>query len=66
MDAIFEAYLAAKRRRRCSPLTMKAIRHALGQTQRWLDQHDLAAGELSLLRCEEYFDQLLEQQAVST
>lgn len=66
MDAIFEAYLAAKRRRRCSPLTMKAIRHALGQTQRWLDKHDLRASELGLLACEEYFDELLERQAVST
>jgi integrase len=66
MDAIFEAYLAAQRRRRCSPLTLKAIRHALGQTQRWLDEHDLAAGELTLLGCEEYFDELLERQAVST
>jgi integrase len=66
VDAIFEAYLAAQRRRRPSPLTIKAIRHALGQTQRWLDQHGLAAEELSLLGCEEYFDELLERQAVST
>jgi integrase/recombinase XerD len=66
MDAIFEAYLAAQRRRRPSPLTLKAIRHALGQTQRWLDEHELAAGELSLLGCEEYFDELLDHQAVST
>jgi site-specific recombinase XerD len=66
VDAIFEAYLAAQRRRRPSPLTIKAITHALQQTQRWLDQHDLAAGELGLLRCEEYFDELLERQAVST
>jgi integrase/recombinase XerC len=66
MDAIFDAYLAAQRRRRPSPLTLKAIRHALGQTQRWLDEHDLAAVELSLLGCEEYFDELLERQAVST
>ena len=47
-------------------MTLKAIRHALGQTQRWLDQHDLAAGGLTLLGCEEYFDELLERQAVST
>jgi integrase len=66
MDAIFEAYLAAQGRRRCSPLTMKAIRHALGQTQRWLDAQELAACELGLLACEEYFDELLERQAVST
>lgn len=66
MDQIFEAYLAAQQRRRCSPLTLKAIRHALGQAQRWLDEHELAAGELTLLGCEEYFDELLERQAVST
>lgn len=66
MDAIFEAYLAAQRRRRPSPLTLKAIRHALGQTQRWLDQRELGAGELTMLGCEEYFGWLLERQAVST
>jgi integrase len=66
MDAIFEAYIAAQRRRRPSPLTLKAVRHALGQTQRWLDQHDLSASDLTLLRCEEYFDELLDRQAVST
>jgi integrase/recombinase XerD len=66
MDVIFEAYLAAQRRRRPSPLTLKAIRHALWQTQRWLDQHDLAASDMTLLCCEEYFDALLERQAVST
>lgn len=66
MDAIFEAYLAAQRRRRPSPLTIKAIRHALGQTQHWLDEQDVRADELTLLRCEEYFDELLERQAVST
>jgi hypothetical protein len=53
MDEIFEAYIAAQRRRRPSPLTLKAIRHALGQTQRWVDQHELGAGELGLLQCEE-------------
>ncbi len=66
MDAIFEAYLAAQRRRRPSPLTIKAITHALQQTQRWLDAHELAASELGLLTCEEYFDELLARQAVST
>jgi integrase len=66
MDAIFEAYLVAQRRRRRSPLTAKAIKHALGQTQRWLDVHEVAAGELTLLECEQYFDWLLERRAVST
>ena len=66
MDAIFEAYLAAQRRRRASALTLKAVRHALRQTQRWLDAEGIAAAELSLLQCEEYFDRLLGEQAVST
>jgi integrase len=66
VDAIFEAYLAAQRRRRSSPLTIKATTHALRATQRWLDEHGIAAAELSLLRCEEYFDELLERHAVST
>ena len=66
MDAIFEAYLAAQRRRRSSPLTIKATTHALRATQRWLDEHGIAPSELTLLQCEEYFDELLEQGAVST
>lgn len=66
MDAIFEAYLAAQRRRRSSPLTMKATTHALRATQRWLDEHAIAPGELTLLQCEEYFDELLDRSAVST
>lgn len=66
MDAIFEAYLAAQQRRRSSPLTIKATRHALRATQRWLDEHGIAASELTLLQCEEYFDELLDRYAVST
>lgn len=66
MDPIFEAYLAAQRRRRSSPLTIKATTHALRATQRWLDAQGIAAAELSLLQCEEYFDELLDQGAVST
>jgi integrase/recombinase XerD len=66
VDAIFEAYLAAQRRRRSSPLTIKATAQALRVTQRWLDEHEIPPAELSLLRCEEYFDQLLERGAVST
>ncbi len=66
MDAIFEAYLAAQRRRRSSPLTIKATTHALRTTQRWLDQRGIAPSELTLLQCEEYFDELLDQGAVST
>jgi site-specific recombinase XerD len=66
VDAIFEAYLAAQRRRRSSALTIKAVTHALRSTQRWLDEQGIAASELSLLECEEYFDELLGQQAVST
>ncbi len=66
MDAIFEAYLAAQRRRRSSPLTIKATTHALRVTQRWLDEQGIAPAELTLLQCEEYFDELLNEGAVST
>jgi integrase/recombinase XerD len=66
VDAIFEAYLAAQRRRRSSPLTIKATTHALRVTQRWLEEHEIAASELSLLQCEEYFDELLDRGAVAT
>ena len=63
---IFEAYIAAQQRRRSSPLTVKATRHALHMTQRWLDEQEIKPAELSLLQCEQYFDQLLERHAVST
>jgi integrase len=66
VDAIFEAYLAAQRRRRSSPLTLKTVEHALRSTQRWLDGQQIAAPDLSLLQCEEYFDWLLERAAVAT
>jgi integrase len=66
VDAIFEAYLAAQRRRRSSALTLKATTHALRATQRWLDENTIAASELTLLQCEDYFDELLERGAVST
>lgn len=66
MDAIFEAYLDAQRRRRASPLTVKAVEHALRSAQRWLDANGIAASELTLLGCEEYFDELLGRGAVST
>ena len=66
MDPIFEAYLDAQRRRRSSALTIKATTHAVGSAQRWLDEHEIAVGELSLLGCEEYFDELLERGALAT
>jgi integrase/recombinase XerD len=66
MDVIFEAYLTAQRRRRCSPLTLKAVAHALRAAQCWLDREGLNASELSLMQCEEYFDALLGRCAVST
>jgi integrase/recombinase XerD len=66
MDPIFEAYLDAQRRRRSSPLTIKATAHALRAMQQWLDERALAAADLSLLQCEQYFDELLERSAVST
>jgi integrase len=66
VDAIFEAYVAAQARRRSSPLTIKATTHALRTAQRWLDERDISPGELTLLKCEEYFDELLERGAVST
>jgi integrase len=66
MDPLFEAYLAAQRRRRASPLTLKAVTHALRTADRWLDTHGLTAADWSLLGCEEYFDRLLDRQAVST
>jgi integrase/recombinase XerD len=47
-------------------LTIKATTHALRVTQRWLDEHKIVPSELTLLQCEEYFDELLDQVAVST
>jgi integrase/recombinase XerC len=66
MDAIFEAYLAAQRRRRASPLTLKAVDHALRSAQRWLGAEGIEASELTLLGCEDYFDALLERGAISS
>jgi site-specific recombinase XerD len=66
MHEIFDAYLAAQRRRRASPLTLKSTAHALRTTQRWLDGNGIDPAKLTLLQCEEYFDALLEQGAVST
>jgi integrase/recombinase XerD len=66
MDALFEAYLAAQRRRGRSPLTLKATEHALRTAQRWLDQQQLQARELTLLQCEQYFEQRLTACAVSS
>jgi integrase len=66
VDAIFDAYLAAQRRRRASPLTLKAVDHALRSAQRWLDAQGIAAAELTLLGCEDYFDALLERGAISS
>jgi site-specific recombinase XerD len=66
LDPLFEEYIAAQRRRRRSPLTLKAVEHALRTAQRWLDIEQIAPTELSLLQCERYFDALLERNAVST
>jgi hypothetical protein len=56
---------AAQRHRRSSPLTIKAITHALRATQRWFDQHSIETSKLTLLEREEYFDDLIEVRAVS-
>lgn len=66
LDPLFEAYIAAQRRRRRSPLTLKAVEHALRTAERWLDSEQIAPAELSLLQCEQYFDTLLQRNAVST
>lgn len=66
LDPLFEAYLAAQVRRRSSPLTIKAVRHALTVAQRHLRAEGIGAAELSLLGCEDYFDQLLDTYATST
>jgi len=66
LNELFASYIASHRRRRSSPLTIKAVEHALTTAQRWLDSNHLDPGELALLECEGYFDELLERQAVST
>jgi site-specific recombinase XerD len=66
MDPLFEAYLAALRRRCRSPLTLQANLSALQRLDRSLDQHATEAPRLSLLACEHYFETLLAEYAVST
>jgi integrase/recombinase XerD len=66
VDDVFEAYLEALGRRRRSPLTLKANADALRRLDRWLERQAIPAGELSLLGCERYFAQMLDDAAVST
>jgi integrase len=66
LDPLFEAYIAAQLRRRSSPLTIKAVTHALRTAQRHLDVQGITAAELTLLGCEQYFDTLLDSHATST
>jgi integrase len=64
LDALFEAYLVARRRR--SPLTVKANEHALRRLDSWLVQQAIAPARFGLLACERYFAEMLDDAAVST
>lgn len=66
MDAVFEAYVEALRRRRRSPLTVKANLDALRRLDGWLTEQEIKAAELSLLACERYFADMLDDVAAST
>jgi integrase/recombinase XerD len=66
LDPIFESYLDAQARRRCTPGTIRTTRNSLLKLQRWLDRYDIRAANLGLLDCERYFDQLLDQYAHAT
>jgi len=66
MDAVFEAYVEALRRRRRSPLTVKANLDALRRIDGWLDRQKIAVADLSLLACERYFAEMLDDAAAST
>lgn len=66
MDPLFETYLEALRRRRRSPLTLKANEHALRKLDAWLCEQRIAPPSLGLLACERYFAAMLDAAAVST
>jgi integrase/recombinase XerC len=66
VDALFEYYLAALERRRVSPLTIKANRHALSLFQRWLAAKRRDADAACVDDCEQYLDERLETHAVAT
>jgi site-specific recombinase XerD len=66
MDALFEAYLDALRRRRRSPLTLTANEHVLRRLDARLRAQGIAATEFDLLACERYFSDLLDGHAVVT
>ena len=66
MDAIFEAYLAAQRRRRSLAIDAQGdSARAAGRRSGGSTRTRSPPAELTLLQCEEYFDELLERQAPS-
>ena len=66
LNEIFEAYIRLQHRRGATPLTVKAFTHGFRRMQRWLDEHNIEASELTLFDCEEYFAQLIETAANGT
>jgi site-specific recombinase XerD len=66
MDEVFEAYVEALRRRRRSPLTVKANVDALRRLDAWFGRQEIAVADLSLLACERYFADMLDDAAAST
>ena len=66
LSPVLEAYLEVQRRRRVSPLTLKTFSYGLSHLQRWLDEHEIEAEQLTGLDCEHYFGQLLDRISWAT
>lgn len=66
MEELFERYLATLERRRVSPLTVKANRHALSLFERWLQTRNVSAIAVVIDDCEHYLDERLSGHAVAT
>jgi integrase/recombinase XerC len=63
---LFERYIASLERRRVSPLTIKANRHALSLFERWLAGRQRDADAVGVDDCELYLDERLRTHAVAT
>lgn len=66
MDALFEAYLDALRRRRRTPLTVRNAQRVLAQLDAWLTERGLSVDGLDPLACERFFEAQLDRYAVAT
>src|SRR4051812_5748321 len=66
MAELFERYLTSLERRRVSPLTITANRHALSLFERWLATRQRDVDAVAIGDCELYLDERLRTHAIAT